>query len=125
MTISRSIDAAKLSEQLSLLEACASNAPAGTYEHAKQIDAFFAETYLHLRRELAALGLELDNSDKYREFESVLYGLIKASNPGASTFAVSEGFGSAMNGPARERVIAQAARDLESLRALGVIPPAA
>ncbi|UTC28241.1 hypothetical protein GURKE_02100 [Brevundimonas phage vB_BpoS-Gurke] len=124
MTISRSINAAALSEQLGLLEACAEDAPEGTYDHAKQINAFFGETYQHLRRELQALGLELDNSDKYREFESVLYGLIKASNPETTTFAVSEGFGSAMSGPARDRVIAQAASNLDALRKLGVAPAA-
>lgn len=123
MTIRTCINAAELSAQLSNLEACAENAPEGAYEDAKALNAFFADTYQHLREELKALGLGLDNSDKYREFESVLYGLIKQSNPDCYTFAVSEGFGSAMDGPARERVIAQAASNVAFLKNVGVGSP--
>ncbi|UTC28913.1 hypothetical protein MARCHEWKA_04010 [Brevundimonas phage vB_BpoS-Marchewka] len=126
MTIRTCINAGALSAQLSNLEACAQDAPEGAYEDAKALNAFFAATFVHLRGELVALGLALDNSDGYREFEAVLYGLIKDSNPDCTTFAVSEGFGSAMDGPARDRVIAQAAGNIATLRALGVVPhPAA
>lgn len=125
MTIRTCIDAAALSAQLSNLEACAEDAPEGAYEDAKALNEFFSETFQHLRTELSALGLKLDNADKYREFESVLYGLIKDSNPDCYTFAVSEGFGSAMDGPARERVIAQAASNVAFLRGVGVARPPA
>ncbi|USN14078.1 hypothetical protein KABACHOK_02420 [Brevundimonas phage vB_BpoS-Kabachok] len=125
MTIRTCINARDLNSQLENLEACAENAPEGAYEDAKALSAFFGETFQHLRGELLALGLMLDNSDGYREFEAVLYGLIKDSNPDCTTFAVSEGFGSAMDGPARERVIAQAADNIAALRAAGVIPHAA
>ena len=119
MSIRRCIDAQALNEQLGNLEACAENAPDGAYDHAKQISAFLGETFDHLRTELAAIGLKLDNSDKYREFEAVLYGLIKDSNPECYTFPVSEGFGSSMDGPARERVIAQAASSVAFLKGEG------
>ncbi|UTC29357.1 hypothetical protein BAMBUS_02750 [Brevundimonas phage vB_BpoS-Bambus] len=125
MTIRTCINARDLNSQLEKLEACAENAPEGAYEDAKALNAFFAATFDHLRGELLALGLKLDNSDKYREFEAVFYGLIKDSNPDCTTFAVSEGFGSAMDGPARDRVIAQAAGNIATLRALGVVPHAA
>lgn len=119
MSIRACIDARALSAQLSNLESCAENAPDGAYDHAKQISALMGETFDHLRTELAAIGLKLNNSDKYREFEAVLYGLIKESNPDCYTFDVSEGFGSSMDGPARERVIAQAAASVAFLKGEG------
>lgn len=122
MSIRSCIDARALNSQLENLEECAREAPEGTYEDAKALNEFFSETFDHLRSELLALGLKLDNADRYREFEAVLYGLIKDSNPECLTFAVSEGFGSAMDGPARERVVAQAASNRDFLRSVGVIP---
>lgn len=118
MTIRSSIDARALNRQLENLEACAENAPEGAYQQAKDLSTFFGDTFRHLQSELAAQGLMLDNADGYREFEAVLYGLIKASNPEATMFAVSEGFGSAMDGPARERVIEQARANVATFNAL-------
>lgn len=118
MTIRSCIDARALNAQLENLEACAENAPEGAYEQAKDLSAFFGDTFRHLKTELSLMGLGLDNSDRYREFEAVLYGLIKDSNPESTMFAVSEGFGSAMDGPARERVIEQARSDVAAFKAI-------
>ena len=123
MTIRRSINAAELSEQLGNLEECATMAPAGTYQDAKDLSGFFSDLFTHIQGELKAMGLKTPNGDQYREVEAVLYGMIKDYNPDSTTFSVSEGFGRAMNmGDAvANRVIANAKRDIEFLRSVGVV----
>lgn len=124
MTIRSSINAAELSRQLSNLEACAVDAVPGAYEDAKALNEFFAEVHAEISGRLKALGLKCDNCDRYREVEAVLYGMIKDANPGCTTFPVSEGFGDAVTNrgnATRERVIAQAANNMEFLKSVGVV----
>jgi len=113
MTIRNRIDANELSNRLSDLELCAEYAPEGTYEREKEIVAFIGDTANAILRGVRELGLNAPNCDQIREVEAVLYGYIRSAN--ALAVAAGEGFGAAMSGPARERVIAQAARDRDFL----------
>lgn len=101
---------------------CAEDAPEGTYEEAKRLNNLLGETVDQFMRDLRALGLKADTCDLAFEVEATLYNYVKRSNPDGTMFPVSEGFGSSMGGPARERVIAQAARDRDCLRDAGAIP---
>ena len=103
---------------LKKLKACADMAPAGTYEDAKALNEVIGDAVDNLMRELRALGLKADNCDRAFELEAAIYAYVKASNPGGTIFTTAEGFGDAMSGPARERVIAQAARDRDFLAGL-------
>lgn len=118
MTIRRSIDAAALNAELSKFETCASDAPQGTCEDAKALNAFFSDLFEFARTELAKLDLKIPNDDRYREVEAVFYGAIKSANPDSTMFPIAEGFGAAMDGPARERVLAQAVRDRDFIRSM-------
>lgn len=121
MTIRTSINASALNEAYDHFLRCAEDSPEGTYEEAKAITSLIGEVADKLLKDIKALGLKADNCDRIREVEAVIYGYLKDCNPEATVFAVSEGFGSAMNGPARDRVIAQASSNLAALRSLGAV----
>lgn len=95
---------------------CADAAPAGTYEHAKELAALLGETCDTFMRELRAIGLKANNCDRIHELEAELYAYVKDSNPDAPIFPTAEGFGASMDGPERDRVLAQTARNLAFLR---------
>lgn len=101
---------------------CAEEAPEGTYEEAKSLNSLIGEAVDQLMRDVRALGLKADACDLAFEVEATIYDYVKRSNPDGTMFPVSEGFGSAMDGPARERVIAQAASNRDFLRGVGAIP---
>jgi hypothetical protein len=100
---------------------CADDAPAGTYEHVKELSALLGETCDTFMREVRALGLKANNCDLIHEVEATLYAYVKASNPDAPIFPTGEGFGASMGGPERERVLAQARANLAALKTLGVM----
>lgn len=125
MTIRNSIDAQALSRAYDDFERCAEEAPDGAYEEAKAVKALIGGLADRLIQDVRALGLKADNCDSIREVEAVIYGYLKASNPEATVFAVSEGFGHWLDTPARERVLSNCQRDMAALRTLGVIPAAA
>ena len=109
MTIRNHVDLRGLNASWSDFERCAEEAPAGTYAQAKAIAEMIESHANALIKELHALGMKADTCDGVREVEALMYGYIRDSNPDAPIFPTAEGFGQAMEGPARERVLAQAA----------------
>lgn len=97
---------------------CVSDAPEGTYDHAKQLAAILGDAMDGLMRDLRAAGFRVDGCDKAFRLEAAMYDYVKSSNPDATVFPVSEGFGGSMSLslPVRERVIAQAERSRDFLR---------
>lgn len=92
---------------------CAEEAPAGAHEQAKQVNQIIGDTCDRFMRELREAGLLADNCDRIFEIEVALYHYTKASNPEACVFPTAEGFGEAMEGPARERVLAQTVENIQ------------
>lgn len=100
---------------------CAEDAPEGMHTEAKELNSVIGEACDNLIKELRALGLKADTCDLIYEVEAKIYDYVKQSNPDATMFAVAEGFGAAMDGPAADRVRTQAVRDRDFLRSAGVI----
>jgi len=109
----------EMQSALSNFKRCVEEAPEGTYEEAKRLNAVIGGAVDQLMRDLRALGLKADTCDRAFELEAAMYAYAKQSNPDATVFPVSEGFGSSMDGPARERVLAQAALNRDFLRGIG------
>jgi hypothetical protein len=116
MSIRSHIDAQALNHAWTAFEQCAEDAPEGAYEQAKAIAQVVGLCANHLIKELREIGLGANNGDGLREVEAVIYGYIKNSNPDACVFPTAEGFGEAMGGVARERVLAQAAHNVAFLK---------
>jgi len=100
---------------------CADEAPKGTYEDAKQLNNVVGNACDQLMKDIRALGLKADACDLIFEVEAAIYDYVKRSNPESSLFPVAEGFGSAMAGPARDRVLAQTVSNRDFLRGIGAI----
>lgn len=98
--------------------ACAEDAPAGTYLDAKQLADIIGSACDNLIKNVRAMGLQADNCDLIFTVEATIYDYVKRSNPNAGLFPAAEGFGSAMDTPARDRVIANAERDRDCLAGL-------
>jgi hypothetical protein len=105
-----------LRDVYSAFKACAEEAPEGCYEDAKALHAVIGGAVDTLMRDIRTLGLKASGTDPAFDLEVAIYDYVRRSNPDATLFPVSEGFGSALNGPARERVLASAARDRDFLR---------
>ncbi len=95
---------------------CAENAPEGAYEDCKRLERLIGDHMDLLMAILREAGYKADNNDRILELEAATYQYVKHSNPEACVFPVSEGFGWAMDTPARERVIAQAKQGVEFFR---------
>ena len=95
---------------------CVDEAPEGCYEEAKRLNEMMGDTCSTLMADLRSLGLKADACDLIYEVEVAIYQYVRRSNPDATLFATAEGFGSGLNGPARERVLAQAAANRDALR---------
>lgn len=87
---------------------CADQAPQGTFEAAKSVREVIGNAVDALIRDMRALGLRADNCDGAFALEAAIYEWLKVANPDATLFPTAEGFGAAILGPARERVLAQA-----------------
>lgn len=109
----------EMQNALSNFKRCAEEAPEGTYEEAKCLNNVIGGAVDQLMRDLRAMGLNADASDRAFELEAAIYAYVKQSNPDATVFPVSEGFGSSMDGPERERVLAQAASNRDFLLGIG------
>lgn len=105
-------------DALTKFKACADESPEGCYEDAKAINTLIGETCDRLMREVRALELKASATDLAFDLECAIYDYIKRSNPSVTLFVTAESFGSGMDSPARERVLAQAIRNRDSLRAL-------
>lgn len=110
----------ELQAALTNFKRCTEEAPEGTYEEAKNLNNTIGDAIDQLMRDIRALGLKADNCDRAFALEAAIYEYVKQSNPDASLFVVAEGFGSAVDGPAGPRVIAQTVRDRDFLRSAGV-----
>jgi len=97
---------------------CVNEAPDGSYQQAKDLSALLGETCDQFMRDVRALGLKADNCDLIYAVEAALYDYVKKSNLESTLFPMAEGFGSAMNGPARSRVLAQTEENLAFFRAI-------
>lgn len=97
---------------------CVSDAPDGTYDAAKELAEIIGDSMDELMHALRAAGFKADNCDKAYRLEAAIYDYVKQSNPEATVFPVSEGFGGAMSLPIRDRVIASAERSRDFLRSL-------
>lgn len=100
---------------LSNFRACVEDAPAGTYEDAKALGKTIDATCATLIQDIRSLGLKADTCDLIFAVEAAIYNYVATSNPESGLFPTAEGFGSAMSTLARERVIASAERDRDSL----------
>lgn len=101
---------------LSNFTRCCDDAPEGTYQDAKALKAVIDDATDGLMRDIVALGLKANNCDLIYAIESAIYQYVKCSNPDATLFPISEGFGEAMDGKARDRVLAQTILDRDFLR---------
>ncbi len=110
-----------LNKKLDQFKRCADEAPQGMYADARALNDVIGEACDGLMRELRALGLKADNCDLIHHVEATIYDYVKQSNPENSMFAVAEGFGAAMDGPAASRVWEQSQRDRDFLRATGAL----
>jgi len=99
---------------------CVDNAPVGTYLDAKELRTTIGDTADALMNDVRGLGLKANNCELIYAVEAAIYDYVKQSNPDSNLFALAEGFGASMDGPARERVLAQTDRDMTRLRELGV-----
>lgn len=97
---------------------CANEAPEGCYEEAKQLNEVIGVVCTGLMKEIRGLVLKANACDLIFEVEAALYDYVRRSNPDATIFPAAEGFGSCLNGPARDRVLAQAARSRDFLSSL-------
>lgn len=97
---------------------CADDAPEGTYSEAKAVNTLIGDTTDDLIRGLHALGLKANNCDLIYAIESAIYQYVKLSNPESTVFPTAEGFGEAMDSPARDRVLASAAADRDFLQSV-------
>lgn len=99
--------------------ACVAEAPAGTYEDAKALGRTIDSACTTLIQDLRNLGLRADTCDLIFAVEAAIYNYAALSNPGVGLFPTAEGFGSSMSTSARDRVIAGAERDRDSLASAG------
>ena len=98
---------------------CAEDAPQGTYEQAKQLNTIIGDALEHFMQQLREGGFVADCCDHAFALEAVMYEYVKQSNPKATVFFVSEGFGASMDRPERERVIEQARNSAALIAAFG------
>lgn len=126
MTIRSHIDAAALNSRLNHFQRGVEEAPEGSFIDAKAIAEVFDDAMraLHnnLATGLAAHGLKVSNCDAFREIEAVAYGMLLRANEDATIFLATEGFGEHVDGPAGRRILANAERNRDFLRAAGIIP---
>lgn len=108
----------ELHQRLSNIEDCAEHAPEGTYERAKQAAAFINDSAEAIFALAKASGFKLNGTDRFRDVEALLYGVLVDSNPTEYGLITGEGFGNAMGGPAKQRVIEQTIRDRDALAVL-------
>jgi hypothetical protein len=104
----------ELNARLGNLERCAETAPEGMYSRAREAVDTVHEASNALRRALMERGFVALNDDHLRAVEATIYGYVLQGNADEHELIVGEGFGAAMEGPAADRVLAQAERDRDA-----------
>jgi hypothetical protein len=118
MSIYRHVDIQKLRLNFDHFDQCANEAPNGVHDQAKAIREVIGKTVDSFMASLRELGLQVDTCDRARAVEAMLYAYAKESNPDYPEFYTAEGFGEAMNGEARERVLAQSVQNRDFLQSM-------
>ena len=106
-------------QHFSNLDSCADAAPEGTYERAKEIVTAVNELTDAVLARAKELGLAAPNGDQIENVCGAIYGYIRDAN--ILEVAAAEGFGRHVHGPARDRIISQAAANRDFLRSVGAI----
>lgn len=116
----------ELNDRLTRLERCAERAPEHTYDQAKAAAAAIGDASQGILDAFRRHGFKVHNNDRLRNLEAAIYGFMLEANPDACGLITGEGFGEHIDGPAGERVMANAIRDRDvikrtqaALRALG------
>jgi hypothetical protein len=99
----------QLNDRLSRLQRCAELAPEGTYTEAKSAAQAVDEAIEAVRSIMREHGFKVNGTDPCRDLEAAVYGYLLISNPDAYGLITGEGFGEHVDGPAGERIMAQAA----------------
>ena len=95
--------------------ACADEAPDGTYEDCKRLRDFIGEIADEImRRGRKEFNIPTTGTDAMHNVEATIYDYLKGCDPNFGRYAVAEGFGEHVNGPARERVLANTVRDRDA-----------
>lgn len=131
MTIRSSINVRSMNDSLRNIQACAEDAPEGTYDFAKEFVKQFQEAigdfHKDLHERMGKLGLKVSNTDTFCEIEALTYGMIVAENYDNAGIITSQSFGEAMRdhyskghsgNTVRENVLAGAIRDRDALRSM-------
>lgn len=105
----------ELHARLSNLQECARSAPANTYERAKEAAEVINDCAESIFEIFKAAGFNLKGDDGFRDLEVQLYALMLRDNPTEYQLHTAEGFGFAMDSPARDRVLAQTVRERDCL----------
>lgn len=108
----------ELNRRLTNLEDCAREAPEGAYDDVKATTEAIGDIANNIMQTLRAVGLKAPGDDSLRDIEAAIYGYILRNNPDAYGLIAGEGFGEHVNGPARQRILATAAANVEFFRSL-------
>lgn len=107
--------AKQLNERLTNLERGVEMAPERTYEEGKRAARAIDDASNGIIAAFREHGFKILNDDRLRNIEAMIYGYLLESNPEHSALITCEGFGEHVDGPAGERVLAQAKRDRDFL----------
>ena len=100
-------------DQRTNLKECADTAPAGAYEDVKRANQAVEDAIEAVMASIKYEGFEAAGDDRAANLEAAIYGYLKDSNPESNTFILGEAFGIGVTGPAAERILKQAKRNVE------------
>lgn len=105
----------QMNRRLGYLERCAERAPEGTYQEASNATMALGAVMDDIRETFKEFGFSALGDDRARNLEVAIYAFLLESNPSAYGLLTGEGFGEHVDGPAGERVMAQAIRDRDAV----------
>lgn len=108
----------EISRALLNFKRCAEDSPPGWYEEARKLNQVIGEAAEGLMKSLRAQGLQADNSDGIFAIEAAIYDYARKSNPESTLFPCAEAFGELLDGPGREKALADAIAKRDQLTAL-------
>src|ERR1700724_836620 len=100
-----------LNNRLTNLERCVEVAPEGSYLRAADAVVAIGEAAEGIMKALRGYGFKAPGHDGLRSLEAAIYGYLLDNNPDEYGLITGEGFGEHVDGPAGERVLANAIRD--------------